>query len=81
MLTLAKKTILLIIRIYQKSLSPDHGWLANNHEHGFCKYYPTCSDYTYQAISKYGIWRGSWKGLSRVVRCNPFSKGGIDNVK
>ncbi|MCT4612975.1 MAG: membrane protein insertion efficiency factor YidD [Clostridia bacterium] len=46
-----------------------------------CRYYPTCSDYTYQAINKYGIIKGGFLGLWRILRCNPFSKGGIDLLK
>ena len=45
-----------------------------------CRFRPTCSEYTYQAIEKYGILKGSWLGLGRVIRCHPFSKGGYDPV-
>ncbi|PIU03456.1 membrane protein insertion efficiency factor YidD [Candidatus Shapirobacteria bacterium CG08_land_8_20_14_0_20_39_18] len=43
-----------------------------------CRFQPTCSEYTYQAIEKYGILLGSWKGLRRIFRCHPWSKGGLD---
>jgi len=43
-----------------------------------CKYHPTCSEYTIQAIDKYGLARGLAKGASRILRCNPLSKGGIN---
>ena len=46
-----------------------------------CKYYPTCSEYTKQAIEKYGAIRGIVLGIWRVLRCNPFSKGGYDPLK
>lgn len=46
-----------------------------------CRFTPTCSDYTYQAIQKYGAAKGSWLGLKRIVRCAPWSKGGFDPVK
>ena len=46
-----------------------------------CKYYPTCSEYTLQAIEKYGILKGSFLGIKRIFRCNPFSKGGYDPLK
>ena len=46
-----------------------------------CIYVPTCSSYTYQAIEKYGLIRGSFKGFCRILRCNPFAKGGFDPVK
>lgn len=46
-----------------------------------CRFYPTCSDYTYQAIEKYGILKGGFMGMHRILRCNPWNKGGIDKLK
>ena len=46
-----------------------------------CKYYPSCSKYTKQAIEKYGAIKGSFLGCARIIRCNPFSKGGYDPLK
>ena len=71
-----KKVLLKLIRKYQKYLSPDTG-----HELKHCKYYPTCSEYAYQSIEKYGVIVGVFKGMIRVIKCNPFSKGGVDKVK
>ena len=45
-----------------------------------CRFYPTCSHYTYQAIYKYGALKGGWMGFMRILRCNPFNKGGYDPV-
>jgi putative membrane protein insertion efficiency factor len=73
-----RKIVLLLIRLYQRTLSPDHGWLSARFPQGYCRFNPTCSDYTYQAIAKYGIVRGVAKGCWRVLRCNPFSEGGND---
>lgn len=65
------KTILLkLIRFYQQ-ISFFRG----------CRFQPSCSEYTYQAIAKYGVLRGSWFGLKRIVRCHPLSKSGFDPVK
>ena len=62
-----------IISFYQKHISPKLG----NH----CRFYPTCSEYTKQAVDKYGIIKGNILGIYRILRCNPFSHGGIDNLK
>lgn len=78
LLSLPKNAILILIKIYQKTLSPDHGWFKNLHPAGFCRYYPTCSEYGYQSIKKRGVIIGSLKAGWRVLRCNPWSKGGID---
>ncbi len=76
-----KRGVLGIIIIYQRTLSPDHGPLRKRFESGFCRYNPTCSEYTYQSIEKYGVLRGGVRGAYRILRCNPFSKGGNDPVK
>ncbi|MFA4818264.1 MAG: membrane protein insertion efficiency factor YidD [Patescibacteria group bacterium] len=70
--------ILILIRFYQKTLSPDHGWGRYLWPKAGCKFYPSCSDYTYQAIERYGPIKGGALGLSRLSRCHPWSKGGVD---
>ncbi|QTA92741.1 Putative membrane protein insertion efficiency factor, YidD-like [Desulfonema magnum] len=45
-----------------------------------CRFYPTCSEYAYQAVSRYGLLKGSWMSLKRILRCHPFNPGGIDPV-
>lgn len=72
---------LKIIEIYQKTLSFDHGFLKYMFPNGYCRYKPTCSQYAYQAIAKYGLIRGGIMGAWRVMRCNPWSKGGEDPIK
>ncbi len=76
-----KKIILSTIKLYQATLSPDHGWFSHKHPHGFCKFYPTCSEYTYQAIEKKGVFKGVGLGVLRVMRCNPWSKSRVDLIK
>lgn len=68
------------IFVYQKTLSPDHGLLRVLFPDGYCKYYPTCSVYGFRSIARFGVIRGSWMALHRIVRCNPRSLGGIDHV-
>lgn len=70
------KLLIFLINIYKKILSPIIEFFGIK-----CKYYPTCSDYTKQAIEKYGALKGCYLGLKRILRCNPFSKGGYDPLK
>jgi hypothetical protein len=78
-----KKIILRLIKFYQKYLSLDQGYLRDyvfgkHSQIVICRYQPTCSDYTYEAVEKYGILKGLFLGLKRVMRCHPLSKGGSD---
>ncbi len=73
--------VLRLIRLYQKTLSFDHGILRFLHPNGFCRFQPTCSEYAYQAVEKYGIIKGGFKALWRVMRCNPWNKGGYDPLR
>ncbi|MBD3311812.1 MAG: membrane protein insertion efficiency factor YidD [Candidatus Magasanikbacteria bacterium] len=74
-----RKPLLWSIRLYQKTLSPDHSfWAKWFFSHGYCRYYPTCSEYGYQVIKKRGLIIGVPKAIWRILRCNPWSKGGID---
>jgi len=75
------KLVLKLIKIYQKTLSPDTGWFSYKHPYGYCRYYPTCSNYTYQAIEKYGLIKGGLKSIGRLLRCNPLLRGGYDPLK
>lgn len=67
------KLEIYLLDLYKKYISPNLG----NH----CKYYPTCSVYVRQAVDKYGIIKGNILGIYRIIRCNPFSNGGIDYLK
>lgn len=79
--TWLKFLLLNLIKIYQKTLSLDHGYLSKLFPFGYCKFQPTCSEYAYQAINKYGIIKGSWLSMKRILRCNPLNRGGNDPVK
>lgn len=64
-----------LIRIYQAYLSPDHSKLIKHFPNGYCKFSPTCSEFTYEAIERYGLILGSLMGMARIIRCNPWAKG------
>lgn len=69
------KLAILIIRFYQKYISK-YILLGRN-----CRFYPTCSSYSIQAYEKHGFIKGTFMTIYRILRCNPFSKGGYDPVK
>lgn len=73
--------VLQLIKIYQKTLSFDHGIFKYVFPHGYCRFKPTCSEYGYAAIEKYGIFKGGLMAIWRVLRCNPFNSGGYDPLK
>lgn len=67
-----KKLLIGLVRVYQILISPV---LGNN-----CRYYPSCSAYTIEAMEKWGPLRGIWMGVKRVGRCHPWHEGGVDPV-
>jgi len=68
-----KKIIILLIKLYQKIISPIFGRK--------CRFYPSCSNYAIEAIDRHGIFYGSWLSFKRLVSCHPFNDGGYDPVK
>jgi putative membrane protein insertion efficiency factor len=68
-----RSLLILPIRVYQRLISPIFGER--------CKYYPSCSEYAAQAIQRYGILRGLVLASWRLLRCNPWSLGGVDHVE
>ena len=67
-----KKAFMAAIRFYQKGISP--------HYPPRCRYIPTCSEYALEAVEKYGAVKGTFLATKRILRCNPFHKGGYDPV-
>ncbi|ACL71104.1 membrane protein insertion efficiency factor YidD [Halothermothrix orenii] len=70
---LFKKVFIGLIRFYQKAISP---WFPKT-----CRFYPTCSEYSKAAISRYGVIKGTWLAIKRILRCNPFNPGGYDPLE
>lgn len=68
------------IRLYQKTLSPDHGPLRRFFPYGYCRFHPTCSDYGLESYKRFGVFKGTGLTVWRICRCNPFSAGGEDPV-
>jgi len=67
-----QKLILFLVWFYKKAVSP--------YLRPCCRYYPSCSDYAYEAVEKHGAFRGSFFALKRILRCHPFHGGGYDPV-
>lgn len=68
----ARWPVLLLIRFYQRVISP---WTPPS-----CRYYPSCSQYAYQAVERHGLGRGGWLAVRRLGRCHPWAAGGVDHV-
>lgn len=75
-----KRALINLIKVYQKTLSPDHGPLSFLYSEGFCRFKPTCSQYTIDAIERFGAAKGTLVGFYRINRCNPWSRGGWDEA-
>lgn len=71
-LLLPRNVCVVILRIYRAVISPLYG--------DVCRYYPSCSSYALQAIQHHGVVRGVWFGSLRLIRCHPWSEGGIDDI-
>lgn len=70
LVNILKYVLIGLVRIYQLCISPL--------KPRSCRFYPTCSTYTLQALQKYGPFKGSWLGIKRILKCHPFHKGGYD---
>jgi putative membrane protein insertion efficiency factor len=68
-----QKAVIATLRLYKRFVSP---WLPSA-----CRFSPTCSEYMLEAVEKYGVLRGVWLGLGRLLRCHPLHAGGFDPVR
>ncbi len=78
---LGQKILLTALKGYQHSLSPDQGWYKAKYPYGYCRFYPSCSQYAYDSIQKHGVIKGVLLASWRVLKCNPWNPGGYDLVK
>ncbi len=70
------------IKVYQLTLSPDHSYLVKSlYPYGFCRFYPSCSEYSKIAIIKHGVVKGGYQSVWRLIRCNPWVEPAIDKNK
>ncbi len=67
-----KKAVLILLKFYKSAISP----LLGNH----CRFHPSCSTFTYEAVEKYGPAKGIYLGTRRLLKCHPFHPGGVDPV-
>ena len=70
--TIPAHTAVILIRVYQKAISP---WLGQR-----CRFHPTCSNYCIDAVEQHGMVLGLWLGMKRICKCHPFHPGGVDPV-
>jgi len=73
---MSNRTLRFAFRVYKSVLSP----VVHTISPSRCLYLPTCSEYAYTAVSRFGWFRGSWLALRRLARCHPWGKGGLDPV-
>lgn len=80
LLSIPSRLAVAAINLYQTLLSPDHSWLKARFPHGYCRHYPSCSQYTKEAVLKFGVVKGGYLGARRIVKCNPWTEPKIDLI-
>lgn len=72
--------LIALIKFYQKTISPDHGFIKGLFPHGYCRFYPSCSVYSIKALKLYGLFPGIYYAAIRVIKCNPFVQPKVDSI-
>jgi len=72
--------VVLMINVYQHTLPPDHSWLAARFPYGYCRHYPTCSEYSKQSLIKFGLIKGLYLSIKRLLKCHPWADPKMDPV-
>jgi len=75
---LPKNTVIGLILSYQAALSPDHSWLKARYPHGYCRFYPSCSQYAKESVERFGVFKGLGLGLIRLSKCRPWAEPKVD---
>lgn len=76
-----RRLAIILIGLYQKTLSPDHGLFRGRNPYGTCRFHPTCSQYAKEAIERHGLGTGIKLAIKRISRCHPNAAGGFDPVR
>lgn len=79
-LNLPKQAAIIIIDSYQLLLSPDHSWLKAKYPYGYCRHYPSCSEYAKQALQRRGFVKGLWLSVKRLSKCHPWAEPKVDLI-
>lgn len=79
-LHIPKHLAIALINLYQLAISPDHSWLKARYPYGYCRHYPSCSQYAKEAINAYGLVKGITLGAKRIIKCNPWAEPSVDVI-
>ena len=80
LLRFPRNLLVKLIIFYQRTISPDHGIFSGHFPYGYCRHYPSCSEYAKQSIARFGVVRGGVKAIFRVIRCNPWTEPSVDLI-
>jgi uncharacterized protein len=80
LLLLPARALAGMVGLYQVLLSPDHSWLATRFPYGYCRHYPSCSEYSRQSLLKFGLPKGLFLSVRRVLHCHPWAEPSVDLV-
>lgn len=69
-----------LIAVYQAVLSPDHSWLKARFPYGYCRHYPSCSEYSRNSFLRFGLFKGFFLSAKRLAKCHPWAQPSVDPV-
>lgn len=80
LISLPSRILAALVRLYQITLSPDHGFFKAAYPYGYCRHYPSCSEYSRQSLLKYGVFKGLTLSAKRLASCHPWAEPSVDPV-